>query len=270
MPTMPATPMQLEGYHAVVTGAARGLGAAAARRFAAEGARVAMADIDLAAVQECARSIDPGGRQVIALACDIADAAACESLVRASEAFFGAPIDVFLAHAGMGFAGALAEADPAQIRRIVEVNVLGAMFSARAALPSLARSRRAASLIFTSSLQGVTARAQRSVYTASKHAIVGLTKALALEVAPQGVRVNAIAPASTDTPFLRAQLQASGAADIDRAVADVAASVPLGRLPTPEDFADAAVFLASPAARSITGHNLVIDCGASAGIFKRT
>ncbi|MFT4146738.1 MAG: SDR family oxidoreductase, partial [Mobilitalea sp.] len=168
-----------------------------------------------------------------------------------------------------GFAGALAEAEPARVRRVVEVNVLGALFCARAALPSLARSPRAASLIFTSSLQGVMARAQRSVYTASKHAIVGLTKALALEAAPQGVRVNAIAPASTDTPFLRTQLEAAGAQDIDRAVAQAAAAMPLGWLPTPEDFADAAVFLASPAARSITGHNLVIDCGASAGIFRR-
>lgn len=261
--------MQLQGYHAVVTGAARGLGAAAARRFAAEGARVVVADIDEAAARDCARDIDPGGRNAIAIACDIADALACESLVRASEAFFGAPIDLFLAHAGMGFAGALAEADPERIRRVVEVNVLGAMFCARAALPSLARSPRAASLIFTSSLQGVTARAQRSVYTASKHAIVGLTKALALEAAPRGVRVNAIAPASTDTPFLRTQLEAAGAQDVERAVQAAAQSMPLGWLPTPEDFADAAVFLASPAARSITGHNLLIDCGAAAGLFKR-
>lgn len=261
--------MQLKGYNAVVTGAARGLGAAAARRFAAEGARVVVADIDLAGAVECARGIDPHGKSVTAVACDIADAADCVALVGASEAFFGAPVDLFLAHAGMGFAGLLAEAEPARVRRVVEVNVLGAMYSARAALPSLARSRRAASLIFTSSLQGVTARAQRSVYTASKHAIVGLTKALALEAAPQGVRVNAIAPASTDTPFLRTQLQAAGAADIDQAVQAAAAAMPLGWLPTPEDFADAAVFLASPQARSITGHNLLLDCGASAGFFKR-
>ncbi len=125
------------------------------------------------------------------------------------------------------------------------------------------------SLIFTSSLQGVTARAERCVYTASKHAIVGLTKALALEYGPRGVRVNAIAPGSTDTNFLRTQLERAGAKDVEQAVRDAAASTPLGWLPTPEDFADAAVFLASGAARSITGHNLLLDCGASAGIFRR-
>jgi 3-oxoacyl-[acyl-carrier protein] reductase len=262
--------VQLQGYHTVVTGAARGLGAAAARRFVAEGARVVIADIDIAAARECARDIDPTGERATAFACDIADPAACEALVQAAEAFFGAPIDVFLAHAGLGFAGALPEAEPDRIRRVIEVNVLGALYCARAALPSLARSRHG-SLIFTSSLQSVTARALRSVYTTSKHAIVGLTKALALEAAPDRVRVNAIGPASTDTPFLRKQFEAIGSPDIDAAVEAAAASMPLGWLPTPEDFADAAVFLASPSARSITGHNLLIDCGASAGLpLKRT
>lgn len=261
--------MQLKGYHAVVTGAARGLGAATARRFAAEGARVVISDIDGDAAIACAKAIDASGERVTALACDIADPDACARLVAHAEAFFGAPIDVFLAHAGMGFAGSLTDADTAHIRRVVEVNVLGTIYSAQAALRSLVRSPRA-SLLFTSSLQGVTARAERSIYTTSKHAIVGLTKSLALEYGPRGVRVNAIAPASTDTPFLRTQLEVAGAKDVDQAVRDVAASMPLGWLPTPEDFADAAVFLASTAARSITGHNLLLDSGAAAGIFRRS
>ncbi|VTU32779.1 2,5-dichloro-2,5-cyclohexadiene-1,4-diol dehydrogenase [Variovorax sp. SRS16] len=260
--------MQLQGYHAVVTGAARGLGAAAAKRFVAEGARVVVADIDGEAARACAQAIDASGVRATARVCDIADPAACAALVAQAESFFGAPIDVFLAHAGLGYAGPLTEADPERIRRIVEVNVLGTIYCAQAALRSLVRSPRA-SLIFTSSLQSVTARAQRSVYTASKHAIVGLTKALALEYSPQGVRVNAIAPASSDTPFLRTQLEAVGARDVDQAVREVAASMPLGWLPTPEDFADAAVFLASTSARSITGHNLLLDSGAAAGFFRR-
>lgn len=262
--------MQLAGYHIVVTGAARGLGAAAASRFVAEGGRVVVADIDADAARTKAREIDASGQRAIAAACDIADPDACQALVEHAEAFFEAPVDVFLAHAGLGFVGALTEADPQRIRRVVDVNVTGTIYSAQAALRSLVRSPRA-SLILTSSLQGVMARAQRSVYTASKHAIVGLTKALALEFAPAGVRVNAIAPASTDTPFLRNQLvgQAGGAGDLDEAVRGVAASMPLGWLPTAEDFADAAVFLASRAARSVTGHTLMLDCGASAGIFRR-
>jgi len=259
--------MQLQGYNVVVTGAARGLGAAAAKRFVAEGARVVVADVDLAGARDCAQGIDATGQRAMAVACDVADPAQCEALVDTADAFFGGPIDVFLAHAGMGFAGALVEADVERIRRVIEVNVLGTIWSARAALRSLVRSPRA-SLIVTTSLQSVTARAQRSLYTTSKHALVGLVKALALECGPQGVRVNAIAPASTDTPFLRAQFEYLGQ-DPEAGVQAAAAGMPLGWLPSPEDFADAAVFLASPAARSIHGHNLLLDCGASAGIFKR-
>jgi 3-oxoacyl-[acyl-carrier protein] reductase len=260
--------MQLEGYNTVVTGAARGLGAAAAERFVAEGARVVVADIDLAAAQECARRIDPGGDRAIAVKCDIADPRECEALVKRAEEFFAAPIDVFLAHAGMAFAAPLVEAEEARIRRVIEVNVLGTIWCARAVMPSLVKSPHA-SLIVTTSLQSITARVQRSLYTTSKHALVGLVKALALEFGPQGVRVNAIGPASTDTPFLRGQLVAAGASDVEAALEAVAASMPLGHLPMPDDFAGAAVFLASNAARSIHGHNLIIDCGASAGLFKR-
>lgn len=259
--------MQLAGYNAIVTGAARGLGAAAARRFVDEGARVVVADIDQEAAEQCAQAIDASGERALAVRCDIAQLADCEALVERAEAFFGAPIDVFLAHAGMGFAGALVEADVERIRRVIEVNVLGTIWSARAALRSLVKSPRA-SLIVTTSLQSVTARAQRSLYTTSKHALVGLVKALALECGPQGVRVNAIAPASTDTPFLRGQFESLGQ-DPEAGVRNAAAGMPLGWLPSAEDFANAAVFLASPAARSIHGHNLLIDCGASAGIVSR-
>ena len=259
--------MRLPDYHVVVTGAARGLGAAAARLFAAEGARVVVSDIDAPGAEACARGIDATGRRAAAIACDVSDPEACRALVRGAEDFFGAPLDVFLAHAGLPFLAPLHEADAAVIRRVVEVNVLGAIYSARAAMPSLVRSGRGC-MLFTSSLQGVLGRAQRSVYTTSKHAIVGLTKALALEYGPQGVRVNAIAPASTDTPFLRAQLEKTHS-DVDQAVRSVAASMPLGRLPLPEDFAEAAVFLASPAARTITGINMLLDSGAAAGIFQR-
>lgn len=260
--------MQLKGYTTVVTGAAHGLGAAAAKRFLAEGARVVIADIDGPAADTLAAELDATGQRAQAFACDIADASACESLVTAAESFFGAPIDVFCAHAGVGYAGVFHESSAAEVKRVIDVNVLGSIYSAQAAVRSLVKSRRP-SLIFTTSLQSVTARSQRSIYTTSKHALVGLTKALALEYAPLGVRVNAIAPASTDTPFLRKQYELLGSPDLEQSLRDTASSMPLGWLPTPDDFADAAVFLASASSRSITGLNLLLDSGAAAGFFKR-
>lgn len=244
----------------VVTGAGRGMGAEAARRFAREGARVVVSDIDLKAAQAVAAGI---GDRAIAQRCDVASAADCAALVAAAERFFGAPIDVFLANAGVSFAGSFLDADPEALRRVVDVNVNGNIFSAQAALRSLIKSPRA-SLIFTSSISGVTARAQRSVYNTSKHALTGLVKSLALEFGPAGVRVNAIAPGPTDTEFLRTHL-AKVVDDAEAAVDRLRAGLPLGELVQPEDFAATAMFLASPAAKAITGHILVIDAGSSAG-----
>jgi NAD(P)-dependent dehydrogenase (short-subunit alcohol dehydrogenase family) len=253
----------LKGRIAVVTGGASGLGAAAVRRFHAEGARVGIADIDEAGAIALAAELDASGRSTFGLRCDVTDPTDCAALVAHAERTFAAPIDIFLANAGLGFAGDLIEADADRIRRVVEVNVTGSIFSAQAALVSLVRSPNA-SLLFTASLQSFVGRPQRSVYTATKHAISGLVKALAVEYGPRAVRVNAIAPAATDTPFLRAQL-ANVTDDVDGAVAQLHRGLPLQHLPSVEDFADAAVFLSSQMARSITGVTLLVDCGAAAG-----
>jgi 3-oxoacyl-[acyl-carrier protein] reductase len=236
------------------------MGAEAARRFAKEGARVVVSDLDAQAAAGVAKSI---GAAACAVRCDVASPADCTALVEQAERFFGAPVDIFMANAGLSFAGDFLQADPEQLRRVVDVNVSGSIFSAQAALRSLVRSPRA-SLIFTSSISGVTGRGQRSVYNASKHALGGLVKALALEFGPRGVRVNAIAPGPTNTEFLRTHL-AKVSDDVDAAVNRLVQGLPLGRLIEPEDFADAAVYLASPLARSVTGHTLLLDCGSTAG-----
>jgi NAD(P)-dependent dehydrogenase (short-subunit alcohol dehydrogenase family) len=258
--------MRLAGMTAVVTGAASGLGEASARRFHEEGARVVVVDIDLDRAEKVARALDPVGQSAKALACDISDVESCERALAEAEDFLKAPIDIFHANAGVAFSGGLLSAAPEKIQRTVEINLLGAIFSARAALPSLLRSGKG-TLLFTSSLQAVLGRPERSAYTATKHAITGLVKSLALEFGPAGVRVNALAPVGIDTPLLRAQL-ANVTEDVDGRIASIAQGLPLQRMPTPRDFTDAAVFLVSQEARCITGHTLVLDCGASAGVFE--
>jgi NAD(P)-dependent dehydrogenase (short-subunit alcohol dehydrogenase family) len=257
--------MVQDGTNVVITGGAGGLGSGAARHFLMAGARVVLADVDEAALARTAAQLAQPKR-VHTVRCDIASAAECHALVDAAEAFFGGPLDVFLANAGVPFAGALVDAAPEDIRRVIEVNVTGSILSAQAALRSLVRGRHP-SLLFTGSLQSVTGRAGRSVYTASKHALAGLVKALALELGPQGVRVNGIAPTVVDTPFLHQAWADAGVADTGAALRAAAAGLPLGRMPTTDDFGALAVFLASPAAAAITGQMVMVDGGASAGKF---
>jgi len=257
--------MRMKNMRAVVTGGAGGLGLATAQAFLAAGARVLLADIDAPALADVRRRLRAPAQDLLCACCDISDAADCARLIAVAEEGLGGPIDVFVAHAGRPFGGPLAQADPADIRSVIDTNVTGTILSAQAALVSLRRSPRA-SLLFTGSLQSVLGRAERSVYTASKHAIAGLVKSLALEWGPLGVRVNGIAPTLVDTPFLR-QAYAQAGIEVAPALARAAEGLPLGRIPTPEDFAHAAVFLASDEARAITGHLLMVDCGASAGKF---
>lgn len=257
--------MRVSGLNAVITAAGSGLGAAAAKRLAQEGARVVISDIDPNRARAIADEIDPTGQAALGVKCDVRELADCQRLIADAESFFSGYVDIFLANAGMGFASPLLEASPVQIKNTIDVNVTGSIISAQEALRSLVKSKHGV-LLFTCSLQGVTARALRSVYTASKHALVGLVKGLALEFGPQGVRVNAIAPASTDTEFLKHQLL-KVTDDIDHAMTQLNMSMPLGHLPTTDDFANAVLFLSSTEARSITGHTLVLDCGVSAGKF---
>ena len=257
--------MRMKQMRTVITGGAGGLGLATARAFLAQGAQVLLADLDAQALIEAQRQLHAPAGDLQTACCDITEPADCQRLVAVAEDGLGGPIDVFVANAGRPFGGPLEQAEPTAIRAVIDTNITGTLLSAQAALASLRRSPRA-SLLLTGSLQSVLGRAERSVYTASKHAIAGLVKSLALEWGPLGVRVNGIAPTLVDTPFLR-QAYAQAGIEVAPALTRAAQSLPLGRIPTPEDFAHAAVFLASEEARAITGHMLMVDCGASAGKF---
>ena len=248
----------------VITGGLGVLGLGCARAFLKSGARVVLADVEpksgplLELTQEF-------GDHLLFFPCDVSRLDDCRQLVAQSESFFKGAIDVYLANAGVPFGGDFLAASPEQISQVVDVNILGSIYSAQTAIPSLLKNPTSL-LLFTCSLQSTLGRAQRSLYTASKHAIAGLVKSLSLEFARRGLRVNGIAPAAIETPFLYSAFEG---AKISKTVGlqTAAQSLPLGRLPSVEEFASTAIFLTSPGAASITGQLLTLDAGASAGIF---
>lgn len=256
--------MRLNDKVALITGGASGLGEATVRRFLQEGAAVMIADIDDR--RGTALAAELGGRTAF-VHCDHTDRSQCAESVKATLGRFSR-LDILHNNAGGPFAGPVESADDETLERVIGVNLIGVFKMTQEALPALresgARNPGGASILFTSSLQGIKARPNYSVYTASKHGIVGLVKSLALELAPANIRVNAICPTVTETPMLPKFLPGM-ADDMDEARKRFRATIPLGRMPETVDTANALLFLASDEARMITGVALALDGGQMAG-----
>jgi len=250
--------MRLQGKVAIVTGAGSGIGAATAVAMAAEGARIVVADINEAGAKATVQTVEAARGQAIAMTADVTRAADNQALVERALAAWGA-LDVFFANAGVPQWKTDVEAvDEPTFDRIFDVNVKGVYLAAKAALPVMKRARRGVFLI-TASTAAIRPRPGGQIYAASKGAVVTLAKALALEVAPHGVRVVAICPVATHTPMLPTFM---GTRHVDdESLKRYEATVPLGRLNQPEDVANAAVFLASDEAAMITGTTIEVDGG---------
>lgn len=250
--------MRLNDKVAVVTGAGSGIGAATALAMAAEGARVVAADINEAGVKRTVERIEKEGGRAIAAAADVTRAADNQALVERAQAVFGG-LDVFFANAGAPqWKSDIEEVDEKVFDQIFAVNVKGVWLGAKYALPVMKRQGRGVFLI-TASTAAIRPRPGGQTYAASKGAVVTLAKALALEAAPHGVRVVAIAPVATHTPMLPTFMNKK---EVDEeGLARYVATVPLGRLNQPEDIARAAVFLASDEAAMITGSCVEVDGG---------
>ena len=250
--------MKLQDRVALVTGAGSGIGQAAARLFAREGAKVAVVDLREDAAKETARQIQADGGHVLAVQADVACAADNEAAVAQTVGRWGR-LDVFYANAGVPQGPTkIDEVDEATLDRILAVNVKGVVLGVKYAVPVMKRQRRGVVLV-TASTSAMRPRPGVQCYSASKGAVVTLTKSLALELAPFGIRVVAIAPVATDTPML-ATFMGKPAVD-DEGRARYIATIPLGRLNTPEDIANAALFLASDDAAMITGTCVEVDGG---------
>ncbi len=250
--------MRLKDRVAVITGGGSGIGAAAALAMAADGARVVVADLNEAGAKTTVERIEKAGGRALAVRADVTVAADNQTMVERAQATFGG-LDVFFANAGVPqWKQDIEEVDEAAFDRIMGVNVKGVWLGARAALPVMKRQRRGVFLV-TASTAALRPRPGGQTYAASKGAVVTLAKALALEMAPHGVRVVAIAPVATHTPMLPTFMNKK-AVD-EESLARYVATVPLGRLNQPEDIARAAVFLASDDAAMITGSCLEVDGG---------
>jgi len=243
---------------AIVTGAASGIGAATALAMAREGARVLVVDVNEAGAKATVEQIEKAGGQAAAARADVTRAADNQAVVERATAQWGR-LDVFYANAGVPqWKTDLEDVDEKTFDQIFDVNVKGVWLGAKYALPVMKRQRRGLFLI-TASTAAIRPRPGGQTYAASKGAVVTLTKALALEAAPHGVRVVAIAPVATHTPMLptfmsKKEVDAEG-------LAQYVATVPLGRLNQPQDIAETAVFLASDAAAMITGSCIEVDGG---------
>ncbi len=241
---------------AVITGAASGIGAATARLFASEGARVAALDVDGTAAETFAAGLRSSGFEAAAWCCDVSVADQVNTAIRECVAHYG-PIGVLFNNAGIALRAPVADQDETSWDRVIDTNVKGAYLCSRAALSGFAP--EGGSIIHMSSVTGITGVRDRAAYSAAKAAIVGLTRNMAVDYAHRKIRVNCLCPGFVRTPFIAAILKD------DERTQRLTALHPLGRLGKAEDIASAALFLASDDSSWITGHALVVDGGFSAG-----
>jgi len=250
--------MRLEGRVAIVTGAgSAGIGRAVCERFAEEGALVAAWDIAEAGVKETVDLVRKAGGQAEGFVVDVSNEEQVKRGVEGVVSAFG-KIDILVNNAGVMHNATVETDDPDAWDRLFGVNLKGAFYCSRHVVPYM-RGRPGCAIVNTGSVTGIMGFPNLAAYSASKGALHSLTRSMAMDYAPEGIRVNAIAPGTVDTPILHCFL--AGTRDPEKARAAFIAIHPLGRLATPRDIANAALFLASDESAFVTGHTLVVDGG---------
>ena len=248
---LPKTPsLRVDGMRALVTGAGRGLGLASAAALAEGGAHVVLLARSGAEIEAAAEAIRGAGGRAEALVCDVLET---ETLQRALAV--QAPFDVLVNNAGTNRPAPFAEVTTADFDAVMDLNVRAAFFAAQAVARGMVATGRRGSLIHIGSQMGHVGARERTVYCASKWALEGMSKAMALDLAAYGIRSNTIAPTFTETALTRPFF------DNDEFRGAVLGKIKLGRLGTVEDLMGAVVYLASPASGMVTGTSLVMDGG---------
>ncbi|MBX3454456.1 glucose 1-dehydrogenase [Ferrovibrio sp.] len=249
--------MRLASKIAIVTGGGSGFGEGIAKRFAAEGAAVTIADLNLAGAERVASEINQAGGKALAVTVDVSNNAAMQAMVAACVGKFGG-LDIVVNNAGMPQRNAsMLDTDEATFDRIFAVNVKSIYLSAQHAIPEM-RKRGGGCFINIASTGGVRPRPGLAWYNGSKGAVITLTRAMAVELAPEQIRVNALNPVAGLTPMLK---EFMGGQETDEMRAKFVATIPIGRFSTPQDIANAALYLASDEANFITGVCMEVDGG---------
>ncbi len=256
------TDVRLTDRVCVVTGAGSGIGRATALLFAREGARVVVADIDEEAAVDTAREVREGGGEAMAERVDVAEVEDTEALAARVVERDGR-IDVLFNNAGISGVGDVLETEPDLFDRVLRVNVRGVYLMTRAVVPHMIR-RRSGSIINMSSCIAEVGLARRVSYAASKGAVLSMTKSLQVDLAPHGIRVNALMPGTIMTPFVERYLRESYA-DPEEGLASIRARQLGGDLGRPEDVAGAALYLASDESSFVMATGLVVDGGVTGG-----
>lgn len=245
--------MRLKGKTAIVTGGASGFGAGIVRKFHAEGARVLIADLNLEMGQELATELGDG---VAAIATNVADGADVQKMTDHAVALWG-HIDILINNAGTThLPDAMEDVSEADFDKVLAVNVKSVYLTARSIVP-LMKERGQGAILNVASTAGVSPRPRLSWYNASKGWMNNATKGMAVELAPSGVRVNALNPVAGETPLLKSFM----GEDTPEMRAKFLATIPLGRFSTPEDMGNAACYLCSDEASMITGVCMEVDGG---------
>ncbi len=255
MTALPRTPsFRLDGRRALVTGGSRGIGFAGAVALAEAGAHVVMTSRTADEIAAAADAIRSGGFSAEGVAIDVADVAAVRAFAREQDAFH-----ILLNNAGLTRHTSMLETTEEDYDAVMDVNVKGAYFVAQAVAARMVADRIKGSIIHTSSQMGHIGGIDRAVYCATKHALEGLTKAMAIEFGPHGIRINTLAPTFIRTPLAELTLQ-----DPERR-AWVESKIKLGRVGELEDIMGPVLFLAGDASSMMTGTSLLIDGGWTAG-----
>jgi NAD(P)-dependent dehydrogenase (short-subunit alcohol dehydrogenase family) len=248
---LPRTPsLRLDGKRALVTGAGRGLGVAAAAALAQAGAHVTLASRTRDEIEAVARAIIAEGGAAEALCLDVQDSNALEDAIASHEAF-----DILVNSAGTNRPAEFTSVTGEDFDIVMDLNIRSAFFVAQAVARKMIAAKRSGSIVQISSQMGHVGGARRTVYCASKHAIEGLTKAMAIDLAPHGIRVNSICPTFIETPMTRPFLESP------EFRSQVMSKIKLGRIGQVEDIMGAVVLLASDASSLMTGSSLLIDGG---------